>query len=43
MPVLMSPAPVSSVVPAPLVGAPASGTSCWAPVSMWTSEAEGSY
>jgi hypothetical protein len=37
------PAPASSVVPALLVGAPASEASCWAPVSMWTSEAEGSY
>jgi hypothetical protein len=35
-------APASSVAPASLVGAPESGASCWAPVSMWTSEAEGS-
>jgi hypothetical protein len=35
-------APVSSVVPAPLVGAPESGASCWAPVSIWTLGAEGS-
>jgi hypothetical protein len=34
--------PASSVVSAPLVGAPEFGTSCWAPVSMWTSGAEGS-
>jgi hypothetical protein len=35
-------APASSVVPASLVGTPESGVSWWAPVSMWTSEAEGS-
>jgi hypothetical protein len=38
----LSPAPASSAVPVPLVGAPVSGASCWAPVSMWSSEAEGS-
>jgi hypothetical protein len=42
MPVLLLLAPASSVVPASLVGAPESGASWWAPVSMWTSEAEGS-
>jgi hypothetical protein len=36
------PAPASSVVPALLVGTPVSGASGGAPVSMWTSEAEGS-
>jgi hypothetical protein len=39
---LLSPAPAPSVVPAPLAGAPVSGASGEAPVSMWTSEAEGS-
>jgi hypothetical protein len=42
MPALLLLAPASSVVPASLVGAPESGVSWWAPVSMWTSEAEGS-
>jgi hypothetical protein len=41
MPTLLLLAPASSVVSAPLVGAPESGASCWAPVSIWTSEAEG--
>jgi hypothetical protein len=36
------PALASSVVPAPLADAPVSGASGGAPVSMWTSEAEGS-
>jgi hypothetical protein len=36
----LSRALASSAVPAPLVDAPVSGASCWAPVSMWTSEAE---
>jgi hypothetical protein len=35
-------APASSVVPVPLMGAPGSEASCWVPVSIWTSEAEGS-
>jgi hypothetical protein len=38
----LSPAPASSTVLAPLAGAPVSGASGWAPVSIWTSEAEGS-
>jgi hypothetical protein len=38
----LSPASTSSAVPAPLAGVPVSGASGWAPVSMWTSEAEGS-
>jgi hypothetical protein len=42
MPVLLSPAPASSAVPVPLAGAPVLGASGWGPVSMWTSEAEGS-
>jgi hypothetical protein len=42
MPALLLLALTSSVVPASLVGAPESGASWWAPVSMWTSEAEGS-
>jgi hypothetical protein len=42
MPALLLLALASSVVPAPLVGAPESGASCWAHVSMWTSGAEGS-
>jgi hypothetical protein len=42
MPALLSPALASSAVPAPLSGAPVSGASGWAPMSMWTSEAEGS-
>jgi hypothetical protein len=42
MPALSLLAPASSVVPAPLVGAPESEASFWAPVSVWTSEAEGS-
>jgi hypothetical protein len=42
MPALVSLAPASLVVPASLVGAPESGASWWAPVSMWTSGAGGS-
>jgi hypothetical protein len=43
MPVLSLLAPASSVVPALLVGAPESEAACWAPVSRWTSGAEGFY
>jgi hypothetical protein len=39
---LLSPASASSAISALLAGAPVSGASGWAPVSMWTSEAEGS-
>jgi hypothetical protein len=41
MPALLVPALASSVVPAPLEGAPVSEASCWAPVSIWKLEAEG--
>jgi hypothetical protein len=42
VPVLLSPVLASSVVLAPLAGTLVLGASCWAPVSIWTSEAEGS-
>jgi hypothetical protein len=40
-PALLVPASASAVVPLLLVGAPESEASYWAPMSMWTSEAEG--
>jgi hypothetical protein len=42
VPALLLLAPASSVVPALLMGALESGASCWAPVSIWASEAGGS-
>jgi hypothetical protein len=42
VPALLLLEPASSVVPVSLVGMPESGAYCWAPLSIWTSEAGGS-